>query len=126
MLSRYLDYNIAPLVLRIGFGGTMLIAHGIPKLTEFAAKSQSFPDPLGITPKLSLTLTVFSEVICSLLIILGVKVRLTTIPLIITMAVAAFVVHAGHPWAKQELSVMYLFAFTALLFSGGGKFSIKN
>ena len=126
MLSRYIDITLGPLLLRLTFGGTMLIAHGMPKVLNFSTLSNNFPDPLGVSPKLSLSLTIFSEVICSVLVVLGVKVRLSAIPLIITMAVAAFIIHAGEPWSKQELASMYLFGFTTLFLLGPGKFALKK
>ena len=126
MFSRYIDHSLSPFILRLSLGGTMLIAHGLPKLLNFSTKSSTFPDPLGVSPKLSLSLTIFSEVICSLFIILGLKVRLTSIPLIITMAVAAFVIHAGQPWNKQELAFIYLWGFICLFFTGGGKYALKD
>jgi putative oxidoreductase len=126
MISRHIDSTIGPLILRLTLGVTMLIAHGLPKLINFAAKSNTFPDPLGISPKLSLTLTVLAEVVCAICIILGAKVRLSSIPLIIAMAVAAFVVHAGQPWHRQELAFIYLFGFITLFFTGPGKFALKE
>ena len=126
MISRHIDEKIGPLILRITLGSTMLFAHGLPKLLSYSTKVNSFPDPLGVSSKMSLILTILAEVFCSIFIIIGIKVRLTVIPLIITMAVAAFIVHAGQPWKNQELSIVYLFGFTALFFSGSGKFSLKK
>ena len=40
------------------------------------------------------------------------------------MAVAAFVVHGADPFAAKELSLIYLFIYAALVFTGPGKFSI--
>ena len=126
MLSRYLNEQIGPLILRLSLGPIMLISHGLPKLTNYSSLKSSFPDPLGVTSQLSLALVIFSEVICSILLILGIKTRLFTIPLIITMAVAAFIIHAGDPWQKQEFPIIYLAGYISLLFTGGGKFSIKE
>ncbi len=80
--------DIALLLLRLGVGGLML-THGIPKLMRlFGSDPIQFGDPIGIGVEASLTLAVFSEVICSVLIIIGLGTRLAAIPLIITMAVA--------------------------------------
>ena len=126
MLSRHIDKELGPFLLRLSLGSIMLFAHGLPKLLNYNLKKDFFPDPLGVSAQLSLCLVIFSEVLCSILIILGVKVRLTTIPLIITMAVAAFIVHAGEPWKKQELAAIYLSGFIALFFLGEGKFALKK
>ena len=126
MISRFIDKNIGPFLLRISLGMIMLIAHGLPKLFNYSTKKTIFLDPLGVTPQISLSLVIFSEVICSLLLIIGFKTRIVTIPLIITMAVAAFVVHAGQQWSKQELAIIYLIGYVSLFFSGGGRFALKD
>ena len=40
--------SLGLLLLRVSVGGMMLFAHGWGKLTSFAERSSSFPDPLGI------------------------------------------------------------------------------
>ena len=94
----------------------MLLAHGLPKLKKFDQLSQSFPDPFGLSSPVSLSLVIFSEVICSILLILGVKLRWVLIPLIITMGVAAFVIHIDDPYAKKEKALLYLFGYLTLYF----------
>jgi putative oxidoreductase len=118
--------NLGLLVLRVTFGLTMLIAHGWPKLVNFGGLKDSFRDPIGVGMTTSLTLAVFSEVFCALFIVLGLFTRLASIPLIATMIVAAFMVHGDDPWARKELAVVYLFAFTALLGTGAGGYSLDG
>ena len=126
MITRHLNHRYGPLIMRLFVGFIMLIQHGLPKLLDFSSKKNSFPDPLGISSELSLALVIFAEVICSVFIILGLKTRLSSIPLIITMAVAAFIVHAGHPWSRQELPIIYLACYVSLVFTGGGAFTLKD
>ncbi len=102
----------------------MAVAHGWGKFAGFADISTKFPDPMGVGMEVSLALAVFSELICGILIAIGLTTRLVTIPLIITMLVAVFVIHGVDPFAKQELAYMYLMAYTAILFLGPGKFSL--
>lgn len=85
-----------------------------------------FGDPLGVGAEVSLVLAVFAEAICSILIILGLGTRLATVPLIITMATAAFIVHASDPFGRQELPILYILAFVTLLITGPGKYSIDQ
>jgi putative oxidoreductase len=67
---------------------------------------------------------VFAEFFCSILLILGLFTRLAAIPLVIGMAVAAFVVHGADPFAAKELSLLYLFIYVALIFTGPGRHSV--
>ncbi|MDO8896504.1 MAG: DoxX family protein, partial [Bacteroidales bacterium] len=104
-----------------------MITHGWPKLMRyFSEDSIRFADPLGVGVIQSLLLAVFSEVVCSLFIILGLGTWAASIPLIITMAVAAFVVHADDPFARKEMALLYLLAYIMLLIFGSGKYSIDR
>lgn len=125
MNLKLLLQSIGLLVIRLGFGGVMLWAHGLPKLQEFGDRVGGF-DPIGLGGPVSLSLAIFAELICSALVMLGLVTRLATVPLIVTMLVAVFVAHADDPWNKKELAVMYLTAFTALLIAGPGTFSLDR
>ncbi|GAB1454288.1 DoxX family protein [Draconibacterium sp.] len=112
------------LLVRIAVAAFML-THGFPKLIKLLAGGEiRFADPFGFGMTFSLVLAVFAEFICSILIGLGIGTRLATIPLIITMSVAAFVAHGADPFGKKELALLYLVIYLFLLFAGSGKFSI--
>jgi putative oxidoreductase len=119
-----LDFGL--LILRIGFAAIM-ITHGWGKLNMVLSGAEiQFADPIGIGMVPSFYLTIFAEFFCSVLVILGLFTRLALIPLMITMAVACFVVHAADPFSKQEPSLMLLIAFLFLMFSGPGRYSIDH
>lgn len=114
----------ALLVTRLMTAGFML-THGIPKLNKLMAGGEiKFGDPLGLGPEVSLFLAVFAEFFCSLCIGLGLGTRLAAIPLVITMAVAAFIAHGDDPFQRKELALLYLTMYIILIFSGSGKFSV--
>lgn len=120
------NFSWATLLLRLVSGGFML-THGIGKLQMLmAGKGADFADPIGLGPVFSLALTVFAEVLCAVLILVGFKTRLATIPLMITMLVAAFVVHMDDPWNKKEFALLYLAIYAALFILGSGKYSIDG
>lgn len=116
--------NIALLIVRIGIAGLMLV-HGIPKLLMlFSGEPVQFPEVMGMSSAFSLVLTVFAEVLCSVFILVGLGTRLATIPLIITMLVAVFYIHAADPFANQELGLLYLLGYVFLLLLGSGSYSL--
>jgi len=118
--------DLGLLVLRIISGGFML-AHGVPKLMKlFAGGEIKFANPFGIGAGPSLALTEFAEVLCAGLILIGLKTRIATIPLIITMLVAAFMIHGADPFGKKELALIYLGMYTVLLMMGSGKYSVDG
>ena len=116
--------GIALLVARVGIAALML-THGIPKLMMlFSEAPVQFPPVMGLSAEISLGLTVFAEVFCSIFLLAGFATRLATIPLIITMAVAALFIHGADPLAKQEPALQYLLVYTVLFLAGSGKYSI--
>jgi putative oxidoreductase len=116
--------NLWLLILRLSAGGFML-THGYPKLTRlFDGGEIKFGDPIGIGPAASLVLAVFAEFLCAILVGLGLFTRLSSIPLIITMLVAAFIAHGEDPFGRKELALMYLLVYVTLLVFGGGKYSM--
>jgi len=118
--------DIALLIARIGIAALML-THGLPKLGMlFSGGPVQFPPVLGMSAELSLALTVFAEVFCSILILVGFATRLATLPLIVTMLVAALMVHAADPFSVKEVAVQYLLAYVVLLFAGSGRYSIDH
>jgi putative oxidoreductase len=116
--------DLALLAARIGIAALML-THGIPKMMMlFSGEPVQFPPVMGLSAELSLGLTVFAEVFCSALLLVGFATRLATIPLIITMLVAALFIHGADPLAKQEPALQYLLVYIVLLFAGSGKYSL--
>ena len=113
------------LALRLLFGG-LLLSHGIQKWTNFESMSAAFPDPLGVGHSVSLGLAIFGELFCSIGFILGALYRLAMIPMIFTMIVAFFVVHANDVFAVKELAFIYLVVFILMYIAGPGKFSIDH
>ena len=118
-------YSAMLLVVRIVFG-VMFMTHGIAKWNVFNEMTENFPNPLGIGSTLSFWLAIFAEIACSFGFILGALFRLCLIPMIFTMCVALFVIHAGDPLATKELALMYLTIFVLTFFSGPGRISIDE
>lgn len=120
------NIDFALLLLRIAAGAFML-THGWGKFLKLICDEPiSFADPIGVGETASLILVVFSEVLCSILLIFGAATRLAAIPLIITMLVAAFIIHADDSFGKQELPLLYTTIYIVFALAGAGKFSIDN
>ena len=113
------------LVIRLIFG-TLLLVHGIQKVVSYHTLSTTFADPIGLGSQLSLNLAIFAELICSLGIIFGFLFRLSLIPVIVTMFVAAFFALKGAPWVQRELPLSYLLVMLLLMVSGPGRYSLDT
>lgn len=112
------------LILRLFTATTMMLSHGWMKLEKLLDGNLEFANVMGMGEPTSLVLAVFAEVICSLLVALGLMTRLALIPLIITMIVAVFIIHADDPFSKQEFGLLFMIPFITLLLTGPGKFSL--
>ena len=127
MLKRFLfpvkpDGTFISVILLI----VMLMNHGIDKWANYQELSAVFPDPLGIGSPLSLGLAIFGELACSMAFIIGFLYRLAMIPMIFTMCVAFFIVHADDPFAVKELAFVYLVVFVLVYIVGPGKFAVDR
>ena len=115
----------ALLAVRI-FVGVAMLTHGFPKLMMLLSGKIEFMNFMGMGEKTSLILTVLAEVLCSLFVLLGLFTRFSVVPLIITMLVAALMVHGNDPFAKQEMSLLYLFHYILIFVAGPGNISIDR
>jgi putative oxidoreductase len=124
--TKSFNNDLALLVGRITIAVLMLL-HGLPKMQMlFSGDAIQFLSVFGMSAGLSLALAVFAEVFCSILVLVGFATRLATVPLIITMLVAVFSIHAADVFAKKELAVLYLSAYVVLFFAGSGKYSVDH
>ena len=102
----------------------MMLPHGLAKLTRWSELAGSFADPIGLGPTTSLGLAVFAEVGCAVAIAFGLATRLAAIPLLITMLVAAIIIHGDDPWAKKEFALLYALPCLTLMLTGAGRYSL--
>jgi putative oxidoreductase len=128
------------LILRLGIGGFMALAHGVSKV-EMMSEGKDIGNPIEIGNTLSLLLITVAEFLCAILVMLGLGTRYAAGVVAFAMAVAAFRVHASDPWTiggaaqlfaageaptwgSKEPALLYFFPFLALVFTGAGAYSI--
>jgi len=120
--GRFADFGL--LLLRFGPGFIMAKVHGWGKMTHFTEYSADFYNWLGLGSTFSLGLVVFAELICAILIVLGLFTRLATIPLIIAMLVIIFDINAGKEIYDYESALLFMMIFVVLMITGAGKHSL--
>ncbi len=117
--------TISLLLLRLALGALM-IPHGYQKLVNFASRSSGFSDPFHIGGPASMSLAIFAEFFCAVLLVLGLMTRFACIPLIVAMSVALFHAHNGEIFGNGEKAALYLAGFIVLLLMGPGKISVDK
>jgi len=123
--------SIGLLGLRVG-AGVYMATHGWSKVMMVVnGEFERFGDPLGIGKTPSLIGAAGAEFVCALAVALGLFTRFTAVPVVFTMLTAAFLVHGGDPWmmgggASKEPALLYATMFLALVFLGGGRFSLDH
>ena len=124
-MSTSTSYSLGLLILRVGFSA-MLLVHGIQNIKILFSSNINFADPIGLGPVITLLLVLFAEIICTVLIIIGVKTRLATIPPIVLMLVAIIIVHKGDPIMARETAILYLIAFSTIGLLGSGRLALRG
>ena len=113
-------------IVRI-FTGILMLVHGKVVFDSEMMKGMagSLGSELGLPfPLLMAYLAKGSEFFGGLLFALGLFTRFTTMPLLITMAVAVFGSHHGQITGDGEHAFLFLLIFAAYFFIGSGKWSI--
>ena len=110
------------LALRVFFG-VLFFTHGLDKMINFNTLSETYPSVLGFGSYMTLMVSIFCEFCCSLFLIAGLLIRITVLPMIISMAVAFFDVHDAM-MPEGELALIYFITFIILFLVGPGRFSV--
>jgi putative oxidoreductase len=118
-------FNTGLLVLRLGLG-ILMANHGYDKFIHFNTYQAHFMNFMGIGQSASLSLAIFAELFCSILVIIGLFTRLACIPLIILCCVIIFMVSNHDFFGKAETATLYLAGFLAILFTGPGRVSVDS
>lgn len=118
-------FNFGMLILRIATG-LLLASHGYAKLIKFNTLKYRFMNFMHLGSTASLSLIIFAELICGILLILGLFTRLACIPIIIGMAVVVFIASHGQIFDTGERGMVYLAATLTILLCGPGRISVDG
>src|SRR5262245_38930141 len=126
--------DLGLLLLRLVAGGFLAYGHGLPKAlnhTAILSSEQGFPDPLGIGMANSLYAAIACELVFGTLVMVGLGTRLATLPVIFSMCVAGFLVHAQGPlWlpapGAKEPALLYASIFATIFLAGPGRISVDG
>jgi putative oxidoreductase len=120
-----LNTDLGILLLRLTLGGLMAY-HGYSKFVAYDQILPMFSDIIGIGVRLSFNLVIFAELVCGLLVAIGLLTRLSIIPIFFTMGVAFFVAHAKDPFQTKELAFTFLLLSIVVFVLGSGRYSVDG
>lgn len=116
--------HLSLLIFRVVIGFGLLFGHGLDKLMHFSERAQMFPSVFGLGSTVSLSFAVFAEVFCAFAVLIGLASRLAAIPVVATLGVAFLMIHAGDPFSRKELALLYLVSYGFILWNGAGRYSV--
>jgi putative oxidoreductase len=128
-LNKYSNFGL--LIMRAGLG-TMMIAHGLPKITggpEKWAKLGTAMANMGIhfSPTGWGLAAAIAEAIGGVLVVLGLAFRPACLFILMTMIVAATMhLSKGESLLDSSHAIELAFAFFGMMFIGPGKYSVDK
>jgi putative oxidoreductase len=135
MLKRILSLSFVPsstdaglLALRVCAFISLFLKHGYEKVFTFSQMASHFRDVLHFGATGSLIMAMFSDSICSLLIVVGLATRLAAFYSFLLIFIAWSVVHRfmffGHGADHGEVMWLYLSALITIFIAGPGRYSL--
>ncbi len=123
-----ISLDLGLLVLRLGFGLSLLLLHGFGKASNFSGMAPQFIDPWGLGPPFTLSLSIAAELVCAGLVAIGLFTRLAALICIINMLAAFWYGHHARLTGQQngELAFLYLMAFLVIFVAGPGRYAVDR
>jgi putative oxidoreductase len=124
LMQAYPDAGL--LLLRLAGAFLLLYVHGLPKLFHYSSELQHIEDPFNMGANLTLSLAIFSEVLCPLLIAAGIFTRLACLPIVFLLLVAMVLVHPEWSIAEGQFGWLLLTIFASIAVAGPGRYSLQS
>ena len=119
------NQDLGLLFLRVSSSAFLLGVHGLPKLLDYKTQLQTIEDPFHIGANVTLMLAIFAEVLCPVLIIVGLFVRLACLPILSVLWIALLIVHPQWSIEEGQFAWLLLILFTSVLIAGPGQIAFN-
>lgn len=122
------NFDAGLLISRVIFGLTLCVVHGWGKVVHFSDMAAHFPDPLHIGAKFTVLFAILSDLVCSLLIVIGVATRWAALIVAINTGAAFLLVHKFTLFGPHsgELALLFFAWALAVLIMGPGRYSVDG
>ncbi|GAA4277582.1 DoxX family protein [Aquimarina mytili] len=115
--------DVVLLIYRITISLAFLFIHGYKKIVNFHEEIQHIPDPFGMGGYNATLIAIFSNVICSVFVMMGLFTRLFAVGAFMIPFIGLIIVHLDDPWSVKDVPLMYSLAFIVIIILGPGKYS---
>lgn len=112
------------LFARVAGALLVLHVHGLPKLLHFSDELAHIDDPLHMGRALTLYCAIFAEVLCPILVALGLLTRLASLPFLFLLLVSMLLVHPDWSIADGQFGWLLIIVFGTIAISGAGRYSL--
>lgn len=114
------------LLYRIIVSMSFLFIHGLKKILNFQDEVQHIPDPFGMGGYNATLIAIFSNVVCSIFVAMGLFTRAFALGAFMIPFIGLTIVHANDPWVVRDVPLMYSLAFLVIMSLGPGKYSLDT
>ena len=118
--------SLGLLLLRLAGGALLILGRAGTWSAMLHPNRAAFTDPFGVGGEFFWFLTIFSELLCTVLVMLGVFTRFTAVPPAVVMLVTAYALPYGTEWDLRQVHLLYALPFLALAVTGAGDYSIDG
>ncbi len=116
--------DLGLLYTRLAGAALLLWVHGLPKLLHWQHELAHIEDPLHLGGGVTLACALFAEVVCPLLVAIGLFTRLASLPVLFLLLVSMVLVHPDWTIEQGQFGWLLIIVFGTLALGGGGRYSV--
>lgn len=122
-----LNTDLGLLLLRVLTATVLFSKHGLEKIVSFNQMLPSFPDPLGVGSTAGLSFAFACDVVCALLMALGLFTRFgAALQLLGMIVIFSFLHNFSFAEEHAEIVFLYLAVYLTVFCAGQGKYSLDR
>lgn len=118
--------DVGLLFARLAGAALLLWVHGLPKLLHWRGELAHIDDPLHLGAGITLACALFAEVVCPLLIAVGLFTRLACLPVLFLLLVSMVLVHSDWSIEQGQFGWLLLIVFGTIALAGAGRWSVDR
>ncbi len=124
LIKNKLSNDAGLFVFRLLAAIALLKAHGLPKILNFQDTLLHIPDPLGLGTTFSTYFAIFTNILCSIMVALGLFTRAAAFFIFSLTLSGLLLVHFNDSYKIQDVPIIYSIVFGFITYLGAGRYSL--